>query len=58
MFIVVDISDDNRQCAGSHCRGLTTVSHHYWHVVLLLFFAVERRQARHNPSSIAIVAST
>ena len=55
MFGVIDISYDNRERAGSHCRREATVSHHYWHVVLHLFFMVECRQAGHDPSARVIV---
>jgi len=58
VFVVVDVTDDNRQSVRpTHCR-MSAVLHDYRQMVLLLLFPVKLPQTHYNSTSVAILTTT
>ena len=58
VFVVVDVTNHNRQRVGPTHGGVTAVLHYYRQMVLLLLLTVKLAQTHHNPAAIAVLTTT
>ena len=52
--IIIEITNDDRQCTGATVPRYSAITHHYRHVELFLFLTIKLPQTPHYPGSVSI----